>query len=263
MVVEHYLQNVMFCIWVVYVFIPLLDFILPLDEYNLSPASLSIFEKDTRFLIPLYTVWILDFGLYFYSLYLLTIPGRFTEQPLYFLLTCFIISHSGSLNMVGGHELVHKRSIFHKTIGNLAYAKFMYPHFLIQHVKSHHKKVATPEDPSTARRGESVYYFYWRAIPQGYVETWDLEKERLVKEGVSPFSLKNKLIQWNLMCVTYLTFLWTFLGNRALLFHTLYSISGILLFEAINYIEHYGLERKLDANGNYESISIKHSWNAP
>lgn len=36
-----------------------------------------------------------------------------------------------------------------------------------------------------------------------------------------------------------------------------------MFFEAVNYIEHYGLERKKDKNGNYESISIMHSWNAP
>ena len=53
------------------------------------------------------------------------------------------------------------------------------------------------------------------------------------------------------------------MGNRVLAYHLVQAGFGILLFEAINYIEHYGLERKIDANGNYESISIKHSWNAP
>ena len=196
-------------------------------------------------------------------MYLITIPERFTDHPFYFVASCFAIAHAGAVNMVAGHELVHRRSTVHKFFGNLAFAKFMYPNFLIQHVKSHHKKVATPEDPSTARKGETVYYFFWRAIPLGYVETWDLEKERLAKEGGSPFTLKNKVIQWNLICVTYLVLLWAFLGNKALLFHLCYSVFGVLLFEAINYIEHYGLERKIDANGNYESINIKHSWNAP
>ena len=123
--------------------------------------------------------------------------------------------------------------------------------------------MATPEDASSARKGESVFYFYWRAIPQGYVETWALERERLAKDGVSPFSLRNKLILWNLLCVIYTVLIWAFLGNKVLAYHLVQAGFGILLFEAINFIEHYGLERKKDANGNYESISIKHSWNAP
>mmetsp|Transcript_28531 Transcript_28531/g.27504 ORF Transcript_28531/g.27504 Transcript_28531/m.27504 type:complete len:110 (+) Transcript_28531:514-843(+) len=33
--------------------------------------------------------------------------------------------------------------------------------------------------------------------------------------------------------------------------------------EATNYIEHYGLVRKQDAEGVYEAINLRHSWNAP
>ena len=35
------------------------------------------------------------------------------------------------------------------------------------------------------------------------------------------------------------------------------------MLEAVNYIEHYGLLRKSDANGNFESIDNRHSWDAP
>lgn len=38
---------------------------------------------------------------------------------------------------------------------------------------------------------------------------------------------------------------------------------GIFFIELINYVEHYGLERKLDARGIYEPIAEQHSWNAP
>jgi len=38
---------------------------------------------------------------------------------------------------------------------------------------------------------------------------------------------------------------------------------NIIYFETVNYIEHYGLLRKKDANGNYESVKVVHSWNAP
>ena len=52
-------------------------------------------------------------------------------------------------------------------------------------------------------------------------------------------------------------------GKIALIFQLLYSIIAVIYYEDVNYIEHYGLVRKIDSNGNYESISAKHSWNAP
>jgi hypothetical protein len=36
---------------------------------------------------------------------------------------------------------------------------------------------------------------------------------------------------------------------------------GITWVETVNYIEHYGLLRKKDENGVYESVGKMHSWN--
>jgi alkane 1-monooxygenase len=167
------------------------------------------------------------------------------------------------LNAAVGHELVHRRQIIHKILGTLAYSKMMYSHFLIQHIKSHHKKVATPEDPSTSRVNESLLYFYWRAIPEGYVEVWNYEKKRLEQDNISAFSIYNRAISFNVGHVLYLALVYYFLGTTIFVFHVVYSSIITLMFEAINYIEHYGLERKLQPNGTYESVQQKHSWNAP
>lgn len=75
--------------------------------------------------------------------------------------------------------------------------------------------------------------------------------------------MENKLICWNILHVAWLVMVYLVFGKIALIFQLLYSFTVVIYFEAVNYIEHYGLERKLDANGNYESISTKHSWNAP
>lgn len=42
----------------------------------------------------------------------------------------------------------------------------------------------------------------------------------------------------------------------------IYTFWGLFFLELINYIEHYGIERKKDENGIYESISKMHSWNS-
>jgi alkane 1-monooxygenase len=40
----------------------------------------------------------------------------------------------------------------------------MYSHFYNEHTKGHHKNVATPEDPATARINESIYEFIFRSV---------------------------------------------------------------------------------------------------
>jgi alkane 1-monooxygenase len=48
-------------------------------------------------------------------------------------------------------------------------------------------------------------------------------------------------------------------------FNLVVSVIATLMFETVNYLEHYGLQRKLipGAENVYESVNITHSWNAP
>eukprot|EP00345_Euplotes_harpa_P000653 CAMPEP_0168322530 /NCGR_PEP_ID=MMETSP0213-20121227/2941_1 /TAXON_ID=151035 /ORGANISM="Euplotes harpa, Strain FSP1.4" /LENGTH=135 /DNA_ID=CAMNT_0008324429 /DNA_START=765 /DNA_END=1169 /DNA_ORIENTATION=+ len=55
----------------------------------------------------------------------------------------------------------------------------------------------------------------------------------------------------------------TLFEAKGMLFVIAYAIGNIFFLETTNYIEHYGLLRVKDRNGLYESISMKHSWNAP
>jgi alkane 1-monooxygenase len=40
------------------------------------------------------------------------------------------------------------------------------------------------------------------------------------------------------------------------------ALTGIVLLEVINYIEHYGMQRRKLPDGNYEKVLPSHSWNA-
>jgi alkane 1-monooxygenase len=151
---------------------------MPVDHTNLPESRVRIYEKDKRFLIPLYSFWTLDFLFFYWVLYDIY-SGKIGTTNFSFLTMAFCIAQIGAINATVGHELVHKKAFIHKLCGTLAYAKMIYGHFFIQHVRSHHKKVATPLDPSTSRLGESLFYFYWRAIPEGYKEVWDYEQARL------------------------------------------------------------------------------------
>ena len=40
------------------------------------------------------------------------------------------------------------------------------------------------------------------------------------------------------------------------------AVIGFSLLECVNYIEHYGLQRKKTESGRYEQVTPAHSWNA-
>ena len=52
-------------------------------------------------------------------------------------------------------------------------------------------------------------------------------------------------------------------GIQPLVFHLLMGGGSVIYLEGINYIEHYGLLRKKLPNGEYEKVTVLHSWNAP
>lgn len=149
-------QNIFFLIWLVYTLVPWIDYITPDDHNNLPENRVRIFEKDKRFLIPLYAYWVIDFIFFYWVLYDIY-SGKIGTNSFSFFIMAICVAQMGAINAIVGHELVHRKVLIHKFCGTLVYAKMIYSHFFIQHVRSHHKHVATPLDPSTSLLGESLY----------------------------------------------------------------------------------------------------------
>ena len=157
-----------------------------------------------------------------------------------------------ALNMVVGHELFHRKERIHRFMGWIPYVKTYYSQFYTAHIKFHHKMVATKDDPTTSRKGESVYSFFGRTLSGCYLEVWALNPT-YSSELVWQFIL-------HLLIITSITFIF---GIRAAFLSLLQAFVAIFMLETVNYIEHYGLERLKEENGEYEPVNIRHSWNAP
>jgi alkane 1-monooxygenase len=56
--------------------------------------------------------------------------------------------------------------------------------------------------------------------------------------------------------------IWYFFGGLVTIYFLAAALIGILLLETVNYIEHYGLQRKQIAEGKYERALPVHSWNS-
>lgn len=164
----------------------------------------------------------------------------------------------GGAAVVHGHEFCHRQSKLKKFLGNLTLAGFGYGHFSLEHVQGHHKMAATPEDPSSARYHESVWSFLPRTILGQLRSAVKLELK----------NIKNK--KWKFESSMLTGFGWTailffgsyfFSGVNGVIFFISHCIFSILLLEFGNYVEHYGLSRKINKL-KYEKFEAQHSWSS-
>lgn len=106
----------------------------------------------------------------------------------------FVWGYMAGVNGLAGHELIHKKEAFDKYLGMTTFTKILYSHFLLEHGSGHHRNVATPEDPATARLGENFYSFAVRSAVGGHVNTWERETSRLkIKHDTTRVSLETQL----------------------------------------------------------------------
>lgn len=261
---------------VFYLACPIFDMIAPDDKENISSKDEKKHFNDKRFFIPLYALAFLETVNWAWCLIVcsdiveIDHPWFHNAKPTtswkYFQFV-FQWSYFTGISAVGGHELIHKREWYNKIIGTWQYYKFFYSHLILEHLEGHHKDVSTVEDPATALKNESLYHFLVRTYYEVHANTWKRENRktrRRLGNDVSYLTLvlNNKLFYCMTGHVALIFLVYYFLGWSSLKYQILYGIGGYGQLELINYIEHYGILRKKDENGVYESINKFHSWNA-
>jgi alkane 1-monooxygenase len=172
------------------------------------------------------------------------------------------------VGLVGGiaintaHELGHKRPALERWLSKVALAQTGYGHFQLEHNRGHHTKVSTPEDPASARLGESFYAFWPRTVVGSLRSALQLEREREARTGQRFWSPRNELLNAWAMTVVLFGGLIAVFGWSIAPWLALQAVLGFSLLEVVNYIEHYGLLRERRPDGRYERCRPEHSWNA-
>ncbi|MFF3566493.1 alkane 1-monooxygenase [Nocardia jiangxiensis] len=173
-----------------------------------------------------------------------------------------------SIGTVGGvgintaHELGHKKDELERWLSKITLAQTAYGHFYIEHNRGHHVRVATPEDPASARFGENFWTFLPRSVWGSLRSSWELEKTRLHRMGRGPWTIRNDILSAWLMTLVLWGVLTAIFGPAILPYLVLQAVYGFSLLETVNYLEHYGLLRQRTASGRYERCTPEHSWNS-
>ncbi len=252
--------QVWFPLFFAWIMIPLVELFIKPQKKNLGTAEEELTKSDKLYDIILYLIVPLQFvALYFFlqnindpALKWVDIAGRIWVMGL----MC------GVFGINAGHELGHRVNVFEQTLAKMLLLTSLYMHFFIEHNKGHHKKVATPEDPSSARLGEWVYVFHFRSVIFSYLSAWHIANNDVKKKSKAVFSIYNEMIQFHFIQLAFVALLFFVFGLFPALYFVAAAIIGILLLETVNYIEHYGLQRKSTGDGKYERAMPAHSWNS-
>lgn len=238
---------------------PLLDWVIGEDVNNPPEAVIMQLERDR----------------YYRRLTYLTVPAHFvaliglawyaTTQPLSwwaFLLLAVVAGLISGLAINTGHEMGHKNSRIERLLARIVLAVPAYGHFSIEHNRGHHRDVSTPSDPASSRMGESIYRFALREIPGAFRRAWKLERERLRLRDLPVWHYSNPIVQSYALTAVITLLLFLTLGWKTLPFLLIHNAFAYWQLTSANYIEHYGLLRKRDADGRYERCQPHHSWNS-
>lgn len=243
----------------VYVLLPLLDLALGEDPSNPPEAAVPALEADRYYrwitwaLVPL--LWV---AIVFAAWFVTTHP-----LPWHGLLAVTLATGVvGGFCINVGHELGHKREAVERWLAKLVLAPTAYGHFHVEHNRGHHRDVATPADPASARLGESIWRFARREIPGAWRRAWALESERMAGLGRPWWHPSNDIVQTSLITVALWLAVVAWLGIAALPFLILASLWANFQLTSANYIEHYGIARRQLADGRHEPCKPHHSWNS-
>lgn len=251
-----------------FVLIPLIDQWKGTDLSNVPETRKGAVSDDSYYRFVLYVWAYMQLAFVLWASYAITQMSaeNFTAKAAFTLSVALV---TGGIGITVAHELGHKKSILERFYSKLLLMTVCYMHFYIEHNKGHHVAVATPEDPATARRDEDFYAFWMRSVFLGYRHAWQLESERLHRNGMRPLSLNNQMVQFLIFPLIFcaaITVAASFASGHFAwevpVFFASQSILAFTLLELVNYVEHYGMTRRKLDDGRYERVNPTHSWNA-
>jgi alkane 1-monooxygenase len=249
-----------FPLFFLFVLLPVLDYALGQDPSNPQPAQQAMLDAQPWFRVltlaclPAQALLLAWSGWYFVHQHF-GIAGAVG-----WLLSQGVVGGVIAINTA--HELIHKDTLIERVAGGTLLTSVGYHGFKVEHLRGHHVHVSTPEDASSARYGQSVWHFLPRALLRNTYNAWALEAARLRRLGLKAWHPRNELIGWSGLWFAFAAAFGYWLGPVGLVFFLAQGFFADCSLEIINYIEHYGLERRVLPDGRYERTTHLHSWNS-
>lgn len=169
---------------------------------------------------------------------------------------------TGTVGINYSHELMHQKSKLERWMADILLAMVLYSHFRSEHLLVHHRYVATPRDPVTARYNEGFHRYYPRVLWQCLLSAFGAEKAMLARKELPWTNPSNPFWRYWALQIGFLILAFVLGGWSGVGLFVMQAGVAIWQLELVNYVEHYGLTRKHLGEGKYEHVRPHHSWNA-
>jgi alkane 1-monooxygenase len=241
---------------IAYGIVPLVEGIFP---YGIQPVSENISQSKKGQFYYRFLLWLglpFQLGMLYFALNY-WISGLFNSwQSCAYILSVGI--YSGMFAITIAHELIHHQQPLDRALGGVLLSTVGFGVFKVVHLRIHHRYVCTPCDFATAQRGQSIYDFWRKNLISNISEAIRSERKELVKMGRTFW--QSELLLWSILSLLWLSIAIWLGGYQGSIFWGLQAIIAILKLDWTNYLQHYGLTRKLDRKGQYEPMQVHHAW---
>ncbi|EKS9914511.1 alkane 1-monooxygenase [Burkholderia multivorans] len=239
--------------------IPILDTLIGDDRDNPPEDVVPHLERERYYRLIVYLATLVEYVAFFMCVRIVGTHALAWYDYVGFALS---LGAATGISINTAHELGHKTNRFERWLAKITLAPVAYGHFFVEHNRGHHVRVATAEDPASARYGESFWAFLPRTVVGSVRSAWRLERTRLARLGRSPWTWRNEVLHAWAMTVVVWGIAIAIGGVVVIPFLVIQAVYGASLLEVVNYVEHYGLGRRRLPNGRYERCTPQHSWNS-
>ena len=229
------------------------------DEGNMDPRR-TLDRQLTWYKLAGWAWGILWPVTFVFSLWQMLVLDHLSWVEVMFM--AFVLTTVGQVSFIIGHELIHRRAIWERRLGELVLASVSYPTYASEHIFVHHALACTPGDPGSAPKGVSFWRYLPREVMSNLTSAWRFEKERLARRHRPVWHYTNPFWRYVGLTAGWYALVYWMGGPWAVLCFALLCACIILSMKLINYVQHYGLRRVRLPNGRYERVRSWHSWSA-
>ena len=141
-----------------FIIMPILDYLVGKDPSNPDENTIPklLEERYYRFIT---FVWVyVQVGMVIWGAYAFA-----TAHFGFWIAFGFVLSMSqvtGGIGITVAHELGHQKTKIEQIYSQILLMTVCYTHFFIEHNRGHHVHVATPADPATSLKNQTIFQFW-------------------------------------------------------------------------------------------------------
>lgn len=173
------------------------------------------------------------------------------------VLFCATSLFAGQIGHPNAHELIHRPNRSLRRLSKAVYMSILMGHHASAHPLVHHVHVGTSNDPVSAPKGRGFWRFFGKAWIGSYRKGYAAESKRHKGQGLHPYT------RYHIGAAAVLLGAFAIAGVSGVVFWALIGLYAQLQIFLSDYVQHYGLRRKMFENGKLEPVGPQHSWNTP